>query len=63
MDKLALLSKPAVPHMAFGWFNLAWPNIIMWALVVALFALGAWARMPAFMESDPASRRSPGHEY
>jgi hypothetical protein len=57
VDQLALMTKPAVPHVVFGIFNLAWPNIAFWALVVVVFGLAAWARMPAFMESDAASRR------
>lgn len=63
MDKLALMTQPAVPHVVFGWFNLAWPNIVFWALVIIVFALGAWARMPTFMESDAGSRRDVDHEH
>ncbi len=61
MDQLALMAKPAVPHVVFGIFNLAWPNIAFWALVIIVFVAAAWARMPAFMESDSASRRGGEH--
>jgi hypothetical protein len=51
------MAKPAVPHVVFGIFNLAWPNIAFWVLVVVVFVVASWARMPTFMESDAASRR------
>jgi hypothetical protein len=51
------MTKPPVPHVVFGIFNLAWPNIAFWALVVIVFAAAIWARMPKFMESDAASRK------
>jgi hypothetical protein len=57
MDQLDLMTKPPVPHVVFGWCNLAWPNIAFWALVVIVFAVATWARMPEFMESDAASRK------
>jgi hypothetical protein len=64
VDQLALMTKPAVPHVVFGIFNLAWPNIAFWAMVIIVFAAAAWARMPAFMESDSASRqRGEHHEH
>jgi hypothetical protein len=63
MHSLTLMTKPVVPHVVFGIFNLAWPNIGFWVLVVIIFAFGSWARIPAFMESDAGSRRSDGHEH
>ncbi len=56
MSTLNLMTKPPVPHVVFGIFNLAWPNILFWVLVVVVFALAAWGRIPEFMESDAASR-------
>jgi hypothetical protein len=56
VDKLELMTKLAVPHVVFGIFNLAWPNIAIWVLIVIVFAVACWARMPKFMESDTASR-------
>lgn len=50
MSSVALQTLPAVPHVVFGIFNLAIPNIIFWALVVLLFAGAAWARLPRFIE-------------
>jgi len=41
---------PAVPHVIFGIFNLAIPNIIMWVLVIGIFAISAWGKIPGFIE-------------
>ncbi len=41
---------PAVPHIAFGIFNLAIPNIIAWLTLVVIFFVAAWARLPRFFE-------------
>lgn len=57
MDHLAILSRNPVPHVAFGWFNLAWPNIAFWIAAIAVFILFARARMPSIMEADARSRR------
>lgn len=56
MSTLALMTKTPVPHVTFGIFNLAWPNIMFWILVVVIFAIAAYARIPEFMESDVDSR-------
>jgi hypothetical protein len=62
VDKLILMTKPPVPHVVFGIFNLAWPNIAFWGLIIMVFAVAAWARMPKFMESDGGSRKGTDHE-
>ena len=41
---------PAVPHVTFGIFNLAIPNIIAWLAVVVIFIGAAWLRLPRFFE-------------
>jgi hypothetical protein len=41
----------AVPHIAFGVFNLAIPNIIVWGLLILGFVLACWARLPKILES------------
>lgn len=61
MNQLLLMTQPAVPHVVFGIFNLAWPNVAFWALVIVVFVVASWARMPSFMESDLASRRERQH--
>lgn len=55
MSDLTLQTLPAVPHVVFGIFNLAIPNIIFWGLVIVLFAGAAWARLPRFIEHSAKS--------
>ena len=52
LENLAIMSQPAVAHVKFGWFNLAWPNIAFWIAVIAVFFLFAWLRIPLAMEAD-----------
>ncbi|MCL4511935.1 MAG: hypothetical protein M1470_12815 [Bacteroidetes bacterium] len=42
---------PAVPHVVFGIFNIAIPNIIAWSIVVVVLLIGAWMRLPKVFES------------
>jgi len=60
MDKLTIMTLPAAPHIAFGWFNLDGPGIAFWIAVIVVFVLFAWARIPKVMEADAASRREGG---
>lgn len=57
MDKLALLTDPAVPHVVFGIFNLSWPSIAFWTSIIVFFATAIWLRIPEVMEADSASRK------
>jgi len=57
VEQLAIMSTPAVSFVSFGIFNLAWPSIIFWILVIIAFVLAIRARIPQFMESDAASRK------
>lgn len=57
MHNLVILSQPAVPNIAFGWFNLAWPDVGFWIAVIVVFFLFSWARIPLVVEADAASRR------
>ncbi len=43
---------PPVPHLAFGIFNLAIPDIIAWMIVLIVFAISIWLRLPKFFEGD-----------
>lgn len=43
---------PPVPHLVFGIFNLAIPDIIAWLLVLIIFFLSIWLRLPKFFEGD-----------
>jgi hypothetical protein len=41
---------PTVPHITFGIFNLAIPNIIAWLAIIVIVVAAAWARLPKFFE-------------
>jgi len=41
-----------VPHIAFSIFNLAIPNIIVWAVLISIFVVAAWARLPKILEPE-----------
>jgi hypothetical protein len=41
---------PTVPHVTFGIFNLAIPNIVAWLTVIVIFIAAMWARLPKFIE-------------
>jgi hypothetical protein len=61
MGPLATERLPAVPHVVFGIFNLAIPNLIAWAALVVVFAASAWLRLPSVVEhsSEPDAGRAP----
>jgi hypothetical protein len=46
MEPLPPEALRAVPHIAFSIFNLAIPNIIAWAILISIFVIAAWARLP-----------------
>jgi hypothetical protein len=50
---------PAVPHFTFSIFNVAIPNLIMWAVVAVLFFAGAWSRLPRWFERPEAVEPRP----
>lgn len=56
MENLSIMTQPTAAHVAFGWFNLAWPNIAFWIAVIFVFFVFAWARIPLVMEADAESR-------
>ena len=60
MQELTTETLPAVPHVVFGIFNLAIPNLIFWVVVIFVFFAGCWARIPNFMThgTTPENRRS-----
>ena len=53
MEPLPPQMLPAVRHVVFGIFDLAIPNIIAWGLVMVLFLVSAWARLPGIFEPTP----------
>jgi hypothetical protein len=48
---------PTVPHVVFGIFNLAIPNIIAWGVVIGAVLLAAWVRLPRFFEPAPPAAK------
>ncbi len=60
MQNLTVENLPAVPHVVFGVFNLAVPDLLFWIAVIVVFFVGCWARMPKFMEhgSSAPDRRA-----
>jgi hypothetical protein len=50
MEPLPPEMLPAVSHLRFSIFNLAVPNIIAWVVVIAVFVIAAWARLPKLFE-------------
>lgn len=49
MQNLIIETLPVVPHIVFGIFDLAIPDLIFWVAVLFAFFAGCWARMPNFM--------------
>jgi hypothetical protein len=46
---------PAVPHIVFSFFNVAVPDLIALVVVIVLFVVGSWARLPRFFEPPEES--------
>ena len=53
MEPLPAQLLPAVPHAAFGIFNLAIPNILAWAAILVVLLGAAWIRLPRIFEPAP----------
>lgn len=49
---------PAVPHVSFGIFNFALPDIIAWLSVLVIVLLAASIRLPGFFERGSGARCS-----
>jgi hypothetical protein len=58
MELLPAQALPAVPHLVFGIFNLAIPNILAWAALIAVFLAAGWVRLPRVFEPDSDDERS-----
>ena len=52
MESLPPEALRVVPHIAFSIFNLAIPNIIVWAVLIFIFLVAAWARLPKIFEPE-----------
>lgn len=55
MEPLPPQMLPAVPHVTFGIFNLAIPNIVAWLTLVVVFFVAAWVRLPKIFEAGSES--------
>lgn len=51
MQSLPTQLLAAVPHLRFGVFDLALPNLVAWGLVDVALLVAAWGRLPGFLES------------
>jgi hypothetical protein len=40
----------SVTHLDFGIFNLAWPNVVVWAGLLMVFLAATWLRIPVMFE-------------
>jgi hypothetical protein len=50
MDQLPAQLLPVVRHINFLIFNISVPNLIIGVVLTIVFFLGAWARLPHFIE-------------
>jgi hypothetical protein len=50
MEDVSSQVLPTVHHLRFLIFDWSLPNVIMGVIVIALFFLGAWARLPKWIE-------------
>ncbi len=55
MEHLSVELLPVVRHFVFSIFNISLPNLIIGVIIVAILFLGAWARLPHFIEQGRAS--------
>jgi hypothetical protein len=50
MEAVSSQVLPAVHHIRFLIFDWSIPNLIMGAVIIAVFFLAAWARLPKWIE-------------
>jgi hypothetical protein len=50
MDQIPTSLMASVPHVVFGIFNLALPNVIVWAGLIAVLGTASWLRIPGIFE-------------
>ena len=53
MEQLPPQLLPAVPHLTFGIFDLAIPNLLACVTTIFLFGIAAWAQLPEIFEPKP----------
>jgi len=57
MEALSAQLLPAVHHFVFLIFNVSIPNLIIGLVLIAILFLGAWARLPGFIEHGRDSKK------
>jgi hypothetical protein len=62
MEPLPPELLPTVPHVVFGIFDLAIPNIVAWGVVIAAVLLAAWVRLPKFFEPEAQALKEDTNE-
>ncbi|MGD8621041.1 MAG: hypothetical protein PVI81_06730 [Anaerolineales bacterium] len=50
MGQIPTILLASVPHVDFGIFNLAWPNIVVWAGLLMVLLAATWLRLPLMFE-------------
>ncbi len=50
MDQLSAQLLPVVRHITFLIFNISVPNLIIGVVLTIVLFLGAWSRLPHFIE-------------
>jgi len=56
MDQLSAQLLPVVKHFSFLIFNISVPNLIIGVVLIAILFVGAWARLPHFIEHGPEEK-------
>ncbi len=51
MEALPSQLLSAVPHVVFGIFDFALPNLVAWGLVDIALLAAAWLRLPRWLEA------------
>ena len=57
LSSLSLMHQPAASHFSFWIIKWIWPNIAFWLIGLVIFFIGAYARMPSFIEIDKKTRK------
>ncbi|MGO9412553.1 MAG: hypothetical protein ACLQCB_17605 [Spirochaetia bacterium] len=56
MEQLSAQLMPVVRHLVFSIFNISVPNLIIGIVIILILFLGAWARLPHFIEHGREKR-------
>jgi hypothetical protein len=50
VDQLSAQLMPVVRHFTFSIFNISVPNLIIGIVLIIILFVGAWSRLPHFIE-------------